>query len=88
MSASDPQMELRDVFLRTAMAAVDLGNAKILVEAAVAAMGAAAVFISMLPKDSRDTVIGQICEALPKSVRQRSREIESGLFDQHMDRRQ
>ncbi|SEG58837.1 hypothetical protein [Bosea lathyri] len=85
---SDPQMELRDVFLRTAMDAVDLGNAKNTVEAAVAAMGAAAVLIAMLPRQSRDTVIAQICEALPKSVRQRSREIESGLFDRQMDRRQ
>lgn len=84
----DPQIELRDIFLRTAMQAVDLGNAKVAVESAVAAMGAAAVFIAMLPEQTRHSVIEQICEALPRAVELRSQEINSGEFDRHMDRQQ
>lgn len=85
---SHPQIDLRDTFLRTALQSVDLGNAKVAVEAAVAAMGAAAVFIAMLPERSREGVIEQICEALPRAVEIRSREILSGEFDRHMERQQ
>lgn len=85
---ADPQIDLRDTFLRTALQTVDLGNAKAAVEAAVSAMGAAAVFIAMLPEQSREGVIEQICEALPRAVDIRNREIMSGEFDRQMDRQQ
>lgn len=83
-----PSIDLRDTFLRTALQSVDLGNAKNAVEAAVAAMGAAAVFIAMLPERSRESVIEQICEALPRAVEIRNREILNGDFDRHMERQQ
>lgn len=84
----EPHIGLRDSFLRTAIHAVDLGDARVTVEAAVAAMGAAAVFIAMLPEQSRESVIEQICEALPRHVEARSRELMSGEFDRHMERQQ
>lgn len=84
----DPQIELRNTFLRTAFAAVDLGDPKTAVETAVSAAGAAAVFIALLPPTSIDSVIEKICEALPRMVELRRREILSGAFDLQMDRQQ
>lgn len=84
----DPGIALRDTFLRTALKTMDLGSAKAAVEAAVAAMGAAAVLIAMLPEQSRESVITQICEKLPEMVETRHRELMSGEFDRHMERQQ
>jgi len=85
---ADPQIELRDTFLRTAFAAVDLGDPKTAVETAVSAAGAVAVFIALLPPTSINGVVEQICEALPRMVELRRREILSGAFDRQMDRQQ
>ena len=85
---ADLSIEIRDVIARTANAITDLGDPKNAIEAAVGAVGAAAIFLALMPDRYRGDTIAKLQDALPLMVKQRRKEILSGDFDQHMERRQ
>lgn len=81
----DDQVKLRNELCSVLLPAIERKQVN-LIEAAVAAMGAAAVVIACLPPDARAVLIEGIQAALPDHVAKRAAEIRDGRFDDMLAR--
>lgn len=87
-AALDAQIEIRDAILDLIQDHRFLGSVPMSeMHAAVACMGAAAVMVALLPRAVRVRLDDDLAAALPDLVDARATEIESGEFDDAMDRR-
>lgn len=87
--ALDAQIALRDAILDLILSRRFIGSIPMSgMHAAVACVGAAAVMVALLPRPMRVRLADDLAASLPTLVDARADEIESGEFDDAMDRRQ
>ncbi|CEJ15983.1 hypothetical protein BN1110_06334 [bacterium YEK0313] len=85
---ADLQLALRDNIACLVADQTDLSKTAHVIEAAVAAVGAAAIIAALLPDGSRQVLAKELAEHIEQMVEIRRGEIQSGAFDRRMERRQ
>lgn len=85
---ADRQISLRDSIAEAVADQIDLGEAEQVIEAAIAAIGAAAIFAALLPDGPRQHLVATMATRFERVVAARCSELASGAFDERMERRQ